>query len=277
MNDHIDKIRRHYSIGNLREHIIRQLETRGLQLERLTRDDLAAFDEFHAGGRDMTRILARAVDLKPGLELLDIGCGIGGPARTLAADFGCRVIGLDATEDFIEAAQMLTEHVGLTDRVEFTTGSAVNLPFPDQRFDIVWLQFVLPNIHDKDRLVSEIRRVLKPGGRVAFHEVMKGISEDLDYPTFWADSPTMTFLDTPENFERRLDSAGFNQLFYRNYTQPSLEWYKAAAERAKQHGPKQLNIGIIIPEDAGRKSMNVTRNLERDRIKIFLGAFERPA
>ena len=276
-DDHLDRIRRHYGVRGLNARILARLEECGLRLDALGRDDLADFDEFHAGGRDATRALARAAGLRPGLAVLDIGCGLGGPARTLAAEFACRVVGIDATADYIEAARMLTDLTRLGGRVRFAVASAPDLPFPAAAFDVVWLQFVTPNIPDKDALLAEVRRLLAPGGRLAIHDVMRGSGEPLALPVFWAEDDSLNALDSPEDFARRCKRAGLARLDFRDASPAALAWFRAALAPARPPGPKRLGLGLIVPGDARTKSANVLANLESGRIRIFLGIFSRDA
>jgi ubiquinone/menaquinone biosynthesis C-methylase UbiE len=148
-------INRHYGNIDLRARILDRLRWAGKNPRALTRDDLASFDEFHSGGLTSTRELARLACLKPGMQILDAGCGIGGPARTLAAEFDGFVVALDLTEEFCQAAAMLTALVGLSDRVVFQQADALALPFRDRQFDVVWSQNTIMNVPDKAKLFRE--------------------------------------------------------------------------------------------------------------------------
>jgi ubiquinone/menaquinone biosynthesis C-methylase UbiE len=164
MSDYAHAINQHYGQAELSTKILTALRAAGKDLEALTRDDLGSFDELHDGGREGARELARLAGLRPGMHVLDIGSGLGGPARTLAAEYGCQVTGLDLAEEFCQAAEMLTTRVGLSDRVTFRQRDALHLPFAPGSFDVVWTQYALMNIADKARLVQEAHRVLRPGG-----------------------------------------------------------------------------------------------------------------
>ncbi len=131
MTDYSASINKQYGQEELNDIILDAFVNEGIDVDALTLDDLSRFDQLHSGGRDATRVLANLAGLKPGMKVLDIGSGMGGPARTLAADFGCKVTGLDITDAFVMAAQMLTERVGLSDRVSFRVGNALDLDYED--------------------------------------------------------------------------------------------------------------------------------------------------
>src|SRR5215813_3523454 len=212
MSDYAHAINRIYGQAELGAKILTALREAGKDLETLTRDDLASFDEQHGGGREATRELARLTGLRAGMYVLDVGSGLGGPARTLAAEFGCQVVGIDLTEAFCEVATMLTAQVGLTHKVKFEHGGALKMPFEDATFDVVWTQFAGMNIQDKGSLYAEIRRVLKPGGRLALHEVMAGARRDLHFPVLWANDPILSFLRPPEQIQELLADNGFHKV-----------------------------------------------------------------
>lgn len=183
-------INAHYGKPALDAKILAALVAAGAGLGPLTRESLGDFDEFHYGGVKETRALARLARLPPGHHLLDVGCGLGGPARTLAAEFGCTLIGLDLSEDFCQAAEMLTLRLGLGGQVSFRQGNALHIPFDDATFDLVWMQHVAMNVPDKHRLFQQLNRVLKPGGTLAFHTVLAGQVAPIHYPVIWAPVPT---------------------------------------------------------------------------------------
>src|SRR5262249_10260398 len=146
----------------------------GKDVDRLTIDDLGLVDEFHSRRRRATEELARMLAPTAPDHVIDVGSGLGGPARYLAATYGCKGSGVDLTPEVVSAATGLTGLVGLTDRVDFRQGSALALPFPDAAFDLAWSQNVAMNIQDRNTYYSEMRRVLKPGGRLAIQDIAQG-------------------------------------------------------------------------------------------------------
>ena len=165
MNDVPDGVRDHYLATGLTERLKTALNSLGTEEQRLTPQQLAALDQFHTRGLPATAELAMLVGVTAGMSVLDVGSGVGGPARSLAATFGCHVTGVDLSEAFVDASRYLTERTGQSGQVSFETASALELPFDDGGFDVVLLQHVAMNISDRARLYREIRRVLKSGGR----------------------------------------------------------------------------------------------------------------
>src|SRR6202007_2259814 len=135
-----------------------------------------------------TATLAKWAGIAADMSVLDVGSGVGGPARFLAATYGCRVTGVDLSEPFVDAARYLTGRTGQGGRVSFEIASALELPFDDGSFDVVLLQLVAMNISDRTRLYRKIRRVLKSGGRFATFDAVS-LSAELHYPVPWARTP----------------------------------------------------------------------------------------
>ncbi|HSD31410.1 MAG TPA: methyltransferase domain-containing protein [Gemmatimonadales bacterium] len=266
-SDYAHTINRHYGAAQLSARILERLRAAGKDPATITRDDLATFDEFHTGGRESTRGLARLVGLRPGIRVLDVGSGIGGPARTLAAEFGAEVVGLDLTEEFCRAATTLTELVGLADRVTFRHGDALTMPFEDGRFDVVWSQNSIMNIPDQSRLFAEVHRVLVPGGTLALEAVFAGPVEGVIFPTFWASAPELNFLMTPAAARALLGTAGFREVRWEDTTADTLD--HARRRRPPPPVPEAapaLGRDTIVLEDVARKIENAVRNLEGERI-----------
>jgi MPBQ/MSBQ methyltransferase len=209
------RIAQHYSQstgGDLLAAVLGALGAAGTEVSGTLRyEDMGSVDHFHGGALAATRALAQLGELSLGEQVLDMGGGFGGPARTLAAEYGCLVTVLDPTEPFIRAGQALTERLGLQDAVQFFPGSGLDMPFADERFDVVWTQNASMNISDKARLVAEQRRVLRPGGRLVFQEIFAGPGGDLVCPVPWARDPATSFLVPPEQVRSLLREAGFEE------------------------------------------------------------------
>ena len=155
----------HYSRDDLIERVRRALEGLGKDLGGLTAADLGEIDQLHVRGAEATRELAARLDLRADERVLDVGCGNGGPSRLLAADYGCRVTGVDITEAYCRLAEEMAGWVGLDRKLDDRVADALALPFAAARFDVVWTQHAAMNIADKPRLYGEMRRVLKAGAR----------------------------------------------------------------------------------------------------------------
>jgi SAM-dependent methyltransferase len=204
-----DPVETHYTRQDLGGIILAALKRAGKDIDHLTPDDLAPVDEFHGGQRQATIRLADLAGLRGGERVLDIGSGIGGPSRFLASRYGCQVEGIDLTAEFCRVAEMLTQRTGLTGKVGYRQGNALDLPFEEMTFDVVWSQNASMNIADRDRLYAEMHRVLKPGGRLALQEVVAGPGGEPHYPVPWARAASISFLLTAEATAPRSKPPGF--------------------------------------------------------------------
>src|SRR5690348_16404740 len=211
MTDELDGVRDHYRATGLTERLKTALSAFGPEHQRLTPQHLGVLDQVHTRGLAATAELAKLAGITADASVLDVGSGVGGPARFLAATYHCRITGVDLSEPFVEAARYLTERTGQSGQVSFETGNALELPFDDGRFDVVLLQHVAMNISDRARLYREIRRVLKSGGRFATFDVVSNGSEP-HYPLPWARRAATSFLLTTDATREAIEAAGFRTL-----------------------------------------------------------------
>lgn len=267
MSQYSESLNQHYAPTDIAARILERLRQAGKDLDKLTRDDLAPFDEFHGGGRESTRELARLAALAPGMQVLDIGSGIGGPARTLAAEFGCRVTGIDITAEYCRAAEMLTDKVGLSTQVQFQCGNALDMPFGDAVFDVVWSQNTMMNMEDKARLFTEVHRVLRPGGVFAFEVVLAGQVADPHYPAFWASSPSLSFLVSSEEMRAMLASSGLRERMWEDTTQRTIVNQRKRKLALAAGATPVLGLGVIVPTELEAKMANGLRNNEEGRTR----------
>jgi SAM-dependent methyltransferase len=250
--------------------ILAALAAAGKDLDALTIDDLAPSDQFHGGGKDATVRLARLAALAPGMRVLDAGGGVGGPARTLAAEFGCRVTSLDLTPSFVAAAEMLTTRLGLGGRVTHRVGDALALPFDAGAFDVVWTQNSGMNIADKARLYAGFHRVLRPGGLLAIQEPMAGPAGPVLYPVMWARDAASSFLRSPAEMRALIEAAGFRARAWDDVTAETAGVRDAAAIPA--HSAQRLIMGERLDEiiRVGH------RNRDEGRLLSVQAIFDRP-
>src|SRR5262244_1499907 len=226
----INPVETHYTRPDLIGAILAALKAAGKDIDHLTPDDLAPVDEFHSGQRPATVRLAELVGFTGAERVLDVGSGLGGPSRYLAWRYGCRVSGVDLTAEFCRVAEMLTQRTGLVGRVDYRQGNALDLPFDDMSFDVVWSQNAAMNIADRERLYREMRRVLKAGGKLALQEVAAGPGGPPHYPVQWAREPSISFLYSQQATRQTLEAAGFRVLVWQDTTAEALA---SAAGRAR--------------------------------------------
>jgi ubiquinone/menaquinone biosynthesis C-methylase UbiE len=247
-----DGIARHYSRGNLLERLRAALLADGADPDRPTVAALAPYDHFHGRGLEATEEVANGLVVAKTDRILDIGSGIGGPARYFAQRFGCHVTGIDLTSEFCEVARDLTRMLRLADRVSFEQGDALMMPFADASFDGAYSMNVAMNIADKDRLYREIHRVLQPGAWLVLSELARGPGPAPVYPTPWAESAAASFLATPAETRQRLEAEGFTILAARDTLKEAFAYgalSRAMVERGEKppHRAVQVMHGDMAP------------------------------
>lgn len=260
-----DAITGDYGDGGLGDRIFAGLRSFGVDTDNLTQEILAEIDHIHGGGYANTKEHAGLVSLQPGMAVLDVGCGIGGPARYYAAAFGCRVTGIDLTPEYVDVATMLTEKCGLSDQVDFKCADAVDLPFVDAGFDVAWCLNVTMNIQDRAGLYGEVHRVLKPGGKFGLSEMGRGPGGDPDYPLPWARDASYSCLVTPDQLRAGLEDAGFR----------ITDWIDEGARRKQAGGsvsrgeallPPGVAMRIVRGDDYADRQANTAKCLLENRL-----------
>jgi sarcosine/dimethylglycine N-methyltransferase len=270
MNDALEGVRDHYRAIGLTERLKTALAVFGPEQQRLLPQQLATLDHFHTRGLAATEELAGLAGITADMSVLDVGSGVGGPARFLAATFGCRVTGVDLSEPFVDAARYLTERTGQGGKVAFEAASALELPFDDGSFDAAFLQHVAMNIADRARLYREIRRVLRQGGRFATYDVVS-ITAEPHYPVPWARTAATSFLLSAAATREAIEQAGFRTLVARDDTAAASDWF--ARLRASSPLPSP-NLGVVMGPDFAQLSANLGRNIMEGRIGILTAVFE---
>ncbi len=269
MSDEFDGVRDHYRATGLTDRLRKALLAVGPEEQRLSPQDLAALDQFHTRGLAATAELAKLAGITADMAVLDVGSGLGGPARLVAATHGCRVTGVDLSEPFVEAARYLTQRTGQSGEVSFQVASALELPFDAGRFDAVLLQHVAMNIADRARLYREIRRVLKTGGSFATFDVVLQTGEPL-FPLPWARTPATSFLLTAAGTREAIEPAGFRTLTLQDDTQAAKGWIA----HLRAAGPPALNLGVVMGAEFAQAMTHLGRSLMEGRVGVLSGVFQ---
>jgi len=261
-------VQSHYTHPDLGTVILKALETAGKDVACLTVEDLAPIDELHIRGRAATLELARAAGIDAAKQVLDVGSGVGGTSRCLASEFGCRVTGIDLTDEYCRAAAILTAKIGLGHLIDYRQGDATNLPFDTQTFDVVWTEHVAMNIPDKLQLYKEMHRVLKPGGTLAIYDVLAGPSAPVLFPVPWARTPDTSFLVRPSELRELLEEAGFRISEWSDTTEAGRTWFVSQAEKIGKEGLPPLGSHVVLGADFQAMAQNLGRNLHEGRIVL---------
>jgi len=266
---HARAIDEYWGRPGLAETILDALASAAHDLDALTIDTLAAADQFHSGGKPATVRLARLAGLSTGMRVLDVGGGLGGPARTLAVEFGCHVTVVDLTQSYVQAGETLTARLGLADRVNHRVGNALDLPVDAGAFDVVWTQNSGMNVPEKERLYAGLYRALAPGGRLALQEPMAGPVQPIVFPVMWARDASGSFLRSPGEMRRLIEAAGFRLMAWEDVTEETKGSAPGAA--ILPHSIQRLVMGdrLVEIQRSGQ------RNRDEGRVVMVQAVFAR--
>jgi MPBQ/MSBQ methyltransferase len=262
-----DAVAQHYTRGDLQQSVLAAIVEAGLDPDALDPDALAPVEEFHTLGRMATIALADAAAITGDDHVLDVGSGLGGPARLLARRYGCRVDGIDLTQELCDVATDLTRRVGLSDRVAIRQGNALDLPFDEGSFDVVWTQHVSMNIADKATLYREMRRVAKDGGRLAFFDILAGPEQPIHFPVPWAEDASGSFLASADETRTEVERAGFAVRVWEDVTAEARAFYQQLSAGPPPGAPSPIGLHLLIP-NLPVKAGNLQRNVEEGRIVL---------
>jgi ubiquinone/menaquinone biosynthesis C-methylase UbiE len=263
--------------GGLVAAISSALDAADLDRATLQPADLAPVDEFHIRGRAATLEIIEALGITADSHVLDLGSGVGGPARTLAELTGCKVTGVDLTPEFCEVATALSEWTGLSGRTRFQTGDATATGLPDAAVDAALTVHVAMNIADKHALYAEAFRVLRPGGRFVVYDVLQGEGGEIHYPVPWASDSSTSFLATTEAMRELLPAAGFVVVSEVDSSDESLAWFEQMRARIQRNGPPPVSFAAFLGDALGQMSANQVANLAERRIRTVMFACSRPS
>lgn len=278
MTDDNSTITAHYGEAGIGERILEALAAEGIDIDTLTPEILVPVDQFHTRGVVATKTQISLSPPTADMHVLDLGCGVGGPARFLAATCGCRVTGIDLTAEYVAVADMLTERCGLSHLVDFRQANALDLPFGDASFDMAISQNVTMNIADKAGFYAEARRVLRPGGLYSATDIMAGPEygtgpdNGLIYPLPWAREPSINFLSPQDEMKSALEGAGFRIREWRDITDEVVEGVKGAGQQARWGS---LGVSLIAGEDFPQRSANHIKGLASGALSCVILAAEK--
>ncbi len=262
----------HYSARDIESRILAGLRAAGLDPDRrLSAEQLGPLDHFHTGGLKASRELMELARIGTGERVLDIGAGLAGSGRMLASEAGCEVDCIEMSADYCTGAALLNRLTGMEDRVRVHQGSALDLPFPGESFDVVWMQNVGMNIEDKATLYGQIARVLRPGGRYAFQEMAAGRAATSYYPLPWASDPTDNFLISGDEMRSALEAVGLLVELFEDTSDAHLARPIANATPAVAG---QLGLAVFV-DDLSQKAANARRSLEEAQVRLVRGVFRR--
>jgi SAM-dependent methyltransferase len=267
----------HYSREGLVGRLRAALRDAGLGGVAISPEDLAPLDQFHSRGLTATIELGRQISPTPNTRVLDLGSGLGGPSRYLAATYGCHVCGIDLSPSYVEAATYLAELTGLSELVDYSCGNALTLQFDDRSFDVVWTQHVAMNISDRGGFYGEANRVLRPGGKLAIYDVIGGQGGPLRYPVPWSRGPETSFLMTAAEMKAELKGLGFTIESWTDCTEAALQWFADLRRRqeASHDTVPTLGLHLAVGPEFKTMSRNLAQNLAEGRAAIVQAVYIR--
>jgi MPBQ/MSBQ methyltransferase len=259
----------YYSPNDLYNKIINGLNEIGTDLSQVTLDDLQPVDEFHIRGDAATKELIKLANFTPDMHILDVGCGVGGSTRRLSHETGCCVTGIDLSDEYIDAAERLTQLLNMQARVKFHATSALDLPFDDNTFDGAWSIQMNMNVEDKLGWLRETYRVIKPGARAVLYEVCGHKNTPIYFPVPWAQDSSMSFLVPPEAFRDVITSAGFAIEVWNDKTALAQKAFANMQEPKGEQSLPELGVHLLVGNDIRTKAYNLRRNLDEERISLI--------
>lgn len=265
-----DRVSAHYTTEDLMTRIRAGLMAAGANPAAPRPEDLKPVDEFHTGGVVATDALLDQLEISVDTLVLDIGAGLGGTARHIARTRGAHVTGVDLTEAFVEVAQTLSRMAGMAQRTAFCQSSALDLRFTADSFDLATMFHVGMNIADKARLMTEVHRVLEPGGIFALFDVM-ALEQDaaIVFPVPWAETADHSFVATPGTYRDAARAAGFEEVRERERSQFALEYFSRLFRTIEAHGMPPLGLHLLMRDNATAKLANFVAAVEAGAIAPF--------
>lgn len=270
-NSHITK---HYSSHNLFERLLVAIGTDVNSKKQLSYLDFSELDHLHPGGVTHTRDFAELANVTPKSQVIDFGCGLGGPARILAVEFDAKVTGVDLTEDYIIAGRQINTACELSDCITLKVADATATGLPSRSFDFAMTQFVLMNIPDKNAFFAEAFRVLKPGGKLLYYGAQRGTVEPIIYPVLWAGEESISFMTTPDELKESAQSAGFKLSYWEDKTEYAIDWFE------KSRGTNRIPLRSFGDDQRAaqlqERAANVLKNFAQNRTVAIEAVWTKP-
>jgi len=276
MAERQDDVRRHYGIPVIVEKLLAELKKQGVDPDRLKPEALFPYDQLHGRELAATKDHVGRLGLDPSKKTLDVGSGIGGPSRYIAATTGATVDGVDLTQEFVEAATELTRRCGLAGKARFHQGDALALPFGGDHFDAACCLYVAMNIEDKGKLAAEIARALKPGGKLVWSEVVLGPKGAPNFPLPWAASPEYSFLVPPETLRKAIEGSGLKIVEWTDETGIIGQWMRERQAEAQAGKQPPSALGLALGADFAERRRNYGQSMMEGRIGSMLVLAEKP-
>jgi sarcosine/dimethylglycine N-methyltransferase len=276
MTDITKTVQDHYTQGGLLDRIFAYLEKSGTDPARLTFEDLYPIDQLHARGGVATNDHIEFAGIDGDMHVLDIGCGVGGASRVIAATCGCRVTGIDLTPEYIDIARDLTGRCGLSDKVDYQQANATELSFDDETFDHVWCHNVTMNIEDKAAFADEVSRVLVSGGRFSCAELGLGPAGEPSFPLPWARDASSSFLVTPDDMCAALEGGGLRVIQQLDLNDINMAFRKEMQERAARGDAPAVASYVAMGDDMPERQQNLGRMAIEGRVVEHMILAEKP-
>ncbi len=257
------QIKKQYYLPGLFKDICARLEQQGIDLKKVSRNDLSGVDELHVRGAEVSNELVNEIFLNDA-KVLDVGCG-----------FNCHVTGIDLCKEYISTAQQLSELTGLAEQTKFVYGDAMNLPFSNGSFDIVWTQHVQMNIEDKTRFYSEIKRVLTEEGALVYYDIFKKNGGNVQYPVPWANTASISFLETISDVDALLNDLGFIKTQTTDQTVKAGQFLARMFEKVETNSMPVLGLNVLMGKATGKKLSNILKGIEENKIELQSGIYRK--
>ncbi len=260
--------------SNQYQMIMDAIEKTGISKADINRKHTSSFDEFHVRGRAVSEELFSQIEMNKDSLVLDLGCGLGGTCRMIAEKYNCTVHGIDYSEQHIETANSLSKLTGLDDQTFFKQGDATDLPYSSNQFDLIITQHVQMCIADKEKFYSEIKRVLKKGGRFIYYDVFKKSDDSLNYPLPWVDDENNNHLISSDQLKEQLDSLKFKKIATQDQTQKGVDFLYSFLAKAKDKPAILTGQKILMGDNAFERVTNLYQALKDGIVSLESGTYQ---